>query len=494
MENDNIFQKKITSGLFWKTFENIGDQLITFVISMVLARLLGPDKYGTMTVMLMFVTIGNVMIQTGFQTALIQRKNIGKEELSSVFWMGLIVSSIIYSILFVCSPDIAVFFKDEAIKDMLRVLSLILFFGSVISIEYAIISRNMDFKLQCIATMLADLISGIAGIVLAYKNAGTWALIFQQLIKHVMLMLILMVSLRWLPDFYFSFSRIKGLFSYGWKVMVSGLIDTIYSNLYTPVISKMYTPSAVGLYGKANQFPQIIANAMAQTMQSVMLPAFSRLQDERRESARLLRNAIKLGSFIMFPLMFGLIAVSDPLINILLGSEWAESAALLRLCAIGYLVWHVHVANLQAINAVGRSDIYLRLEIIKKLLGVTVLVVSIPYGIESMLIFKAVYDIICTFINAWPNRKLQGYGPLRQWMDMLPELIASLIMFAFVYYLVPFALNITGFSYITESCSVGLMLIQVISGVIIYILAALFMRLESAFAILKMLSQRKRQE
>ena len=171
MKNDNILQRKITSGLFWKAFENIGDQFITFVISMVLARLLGPEKYGTMTIMLMFVTIGNVMIQTGFQTALIQRKNVGKEEFSSVFWMGLLSAAIIYGVLFAFSPDIAAFFKDNDIKDMLRVLSLILFFGSVISIEYAIISRNMDFKLQCIATMLADIVSGIAGIFLAYKNA-----------------------------------------------------------------------------------------------------------------------------------------------------------------------------------------------------------------------------------------------------------------------------------------------------------------------------------
>lgn len=492
MKNDNILQRKITSGLFWKAFENIGDQFITFVISMVLARLLGPEKYGTMTIMLMFVTIGNVMIQTGFQTALIQRKNVGKEEFSSVFWMGLLSAAIIYGVLFAFSPDIAAFFKDNDIKDMLRVLSLILFFGSVISIEYAIISRNMDFKLQCIATMLADIVSGIAGIFLAYKNAGTWALIFQQLIKHIMLMLILMISLKWVPDFYFSFSRVRGLFSYGWKVMVSGLIDTVYSNLYTPVISKMYTPSAVGLYGKANQFPQIAANAMAQTMQSVMLPAFSKLQDDRGESSKLLRNSIKLGSFVMFPLMFGLIAVSDPLINILLGIEWEDSALLLRLCSMGYLVWHVHVANLQAINAVGRSDIYLKLEIIKKLLGLAVLFITIPYGIETMLIFKAVYDIICTFINAWPNRKLQGYGPLRQWMDMMPELIASLIMFVFVYHIVPFALNKAGFAAVTEACGIALIFIQIISGIFIYVTAALVMKIEGAEVILKMLNKRKR--
>lgn len=466
--------------------ENGGDQLVTFFISIVLARLLGPEKYGTMATMLLFVSVANVIIQNGFQTALIQKKEIDTKDLSSVFWTGLIISAIIYVLVFLSAPLIAGFFGDEDITAMLRVLSLMLFFGAVTSVEIAIAARSMNFRIQCTSTIAADIISGIAGIFAAYRGLGTWALITQQLVKHLSLMLLMFIRMGWRPLFTISLRRLSSLFQYGWKVLASGLIDTIYTNIYTPFISKLYDTAMVGYYNRGNQFPQIIVGAMASAMQAVMLPAFSGMQDEKDRARRMLRRAVKLSSFIMFPMLFGVAATADSIVMILLGSNWLPAAPLLRLCCLSYSVWHIHVVNLQAINANGRSDIYLKLEIIKKLIGVAVLVLSIKFGITGMIFMKAVFDYICTFINGYPNKRIMGYGPMEQWKDILPEFALSAIMFAAVMcvqylYMGAFTSGIMaagaevhGLSYYAV-----LLCVQVAAGVVIYLAAAIICRMES---------------
>ena len=459
--------------------ESGGDQLITFFISIILARLLGPEKYGTMAIMLIFIAIAQVIIQNGFQTALIQKKEISDADLSSVFWVGLMISGALYLLIFLAAPLISDFFGDPAITSMLRVLSLILFSGSVVSVEIAIIARQMNFRLQCLATILADIISGAIGIAAAFRGLGTWALVLQQLIKNICLMLILMWWLKWRPKRMISGESIHSLFSYGWKVLVSGLIDTIYSNLYTPFISRLYNATMVGYYNRANQFPQVIVNSMAQTLQAVMLPAFAKTQDERQRGRQMLRRTIKMAGFVMFPAMFGIMAVAEPMIRILLGEAWLPAVPLLRLCALSFSVWHMHVANLQAINANGRSDIYLKLEIIKKIAGVAVLILSVRSGITGMIFMKAVWDYVCTFINGWPNREILGYSPAAQWRDTLPELAAAAVMGIAVYAV---QLALTGTSIISMATGGGaliMILIQVGCGVILYLLIAVVLKMES---------------
>ncbi len=459
--------------------ESGGDQLITFLISIVLARLLGPEKYGTMSIMLIFITIANVVIQNGFQTALIQKKEIRDEDLSSVFWLGLAISTVLYLLIFISAPFIADFFGDPEIVPMLRVLSLLLFTGSVVSVEIAIVARRMEFRIQCQATIFADVVSGIVGIIAALKGAGTWALIIQQLLKNACMMLAMYFSLRWVPHRVLSLERIGVLFSYGWKVLASGLIDTIYTNLYTPFISKMYNSAMVGYYNRGNQFPQVIVNSMAQTMQAVMLPAFSRTQTDRETAAKMLRRAIKLSGFVMFPMMFGIMAVAEPMILLLLGEEWLPAVPLLRLCCLSYSVWHIHVANLQAINANGRSDIYLKLEIIKKIAGVAVLLFSVRLGITYMLLFKALFDYVCTAINAYPNKKIIGYGPASQWKDILPEFILAALMGVAVYLLQLF-LTGQGILGMQSAGQLVLMLaVQVCFGAALYGGVAVALRIES---------------
>ncbi len=481
-ENGGI-KKNVISGFFWKAMESGGDQLVTFFISVVLARLLGPEKYGTMATMLIFISIANVIIQNGFQTALIQKKNVDNTDLSSVFWTGLIISAFIYAVIFFLAPGIAVFFEDSDITRMLRVLSLILFFGAITSVETAILARSMNFRIQCTSTILADILSGAAGIAAAFKGMGTWALIIQQLVKNFVLMLMLMMRLKWRPKLSMSFKRLKSLFGYGWKVLVSGLIDTFYTNIYTPFISVLYDVSMVGFYNRGNQFPQVIVNSMATTVQAVMLPAFSSLQDEKKHAQKMFRRAVKLSSFVMFPILFGIAASADAIVMVLLGTDWMPAVPLIRLCCFSYSVWHLHVINLQAINANGRSDIYLKLEVIKKTVGIAVLVLSIRMGITGMILMKAVVDYICTFINGWPNKKIIGYGPVEQWADALPELMLSLVMYAGVSLVELFYTGAYSFygnvdALLNSNCIV-LLIIQVFSGAAIYLIIAFIFRMES---------------
>lgn len=472
-------KKNVISGFIWKAAESGGDQLITFFISIILARLLGPEKYGTMSVMLIFITIANVIIQNGFQTALIQKKEINNEDLSSVFWVGLVISAVLYGLIFISAPYAAEYFADPDIKVMLRVLALMLFTGSVVSVQIAIVARRMSFGLQCRATILADIVSGAIGIAAALHGLGTWALILQQLIKNAALMVFLYFSLGWVPVPVISAERIGALFSYGWKVLASGLIDTIYTNLYTPVISRLYNAAMVGYYNRGNQFPQVIINSMAQTMQAVMLPAFSRTQTDKETERKMLRRAIKLSSFVMFPMMFGIMATAEPIIRMLLGEEWLPAVPLLQLCCLSYSVWHIHVANLQAINANGRSDIYLKLEVIKKAVGIAVLVLSVKMGITGMIFMKAVVDYITTFINGYPNRSIMGYGPLQQWKDVLPEFILAAVMGVIVYLLQE---GLAGFGVLSASTGTGaavMLAVSVSAGVIIYAGTAIVLKVES---------------
>ena len=459
--------------------ESGGDQLITFLISIVLARLLGPEKYGTMSVMLIFVTIANVVIQNGFQTALIQKKEITDEDLSSVFWLGLVISAVLYGLIFLAAPQIAAFFGDPEIVPMLRVLSLVLFSGAVVSVQTAIVARRMEFRIQCKATIAADIISGVIGIFAAFHGLGTWALVLQQLIRNLSLLAVLYLSLRWRPRTVLSWERLKGLFSYGWKVLASGLIDTVYTNLYTPVISRLYNSAMVGYYNRGNQFPQVIVNSMAQTLQAVMLPAFSRTQSERETAARMLRRAIKLSGFVMFPVMFGIMAVAEPLVRLLLGTQWLPAVPLLQLCCLSYSVWHIHVANLQAINANGRSDIYLKLEIIKKLVGVAVLVMSVRLGITGMIFMKALFDYVCTVINAYPNKSIIGYGPLAQWKDVLPEFVMAALMAVLVRLLQTAVLSFGVLNLENASSLVLMLAVQVGAGVLLYGGTAIILKTES---------------
>lgn len=475
----NNLKKKVISSLIWKLLERGGTQGIQFIIQIILARLLTPEDYGVVAVVMIFIALANVFIQSGFSIALIQKKNVNELEYSSVFYLSFGVAIVLYCILFVFSPIIANFYNNMELIKILRILSLTLFLGAFNSIQNTIISKNMEFKKQFVSSLLAALCSGLLGIVLAYNNFGVWALVYQQLINQLTICLILLIFVSWRPRMIFSILEIKKLFSFGSKILISSLLDTLYMNITSLVIGKIYTTSMLGFYNRGNQFPQLIVSNFNGSIQAVIFPALSEEQENKERVKIIVRRSIVTSSYIIFPLMIGLMVVAEPLVKLLLTDKWLPCVPYLRIFSLSYALWPIHTANLQAINAIGRSDIFLKLEIIKKILGVLILVISIKYGVYMIAVGVLLSGVFASFINGFPNKKLLNYGYLEQIRDIVPSLLLSIIMGIIIYPIT--LLNLS---------EILTIIIQIILGTITYVILSYSVKLECFFYIIKTLKSK----
>jgi len=434
-------KSQVLSGLFWKLMERGGTQGIQFIVQILLARLLMPEDFGVIALITIFMAIANVFVQSGFSTALIQKKDADETDFSSVFYLSLVVAGLLYVVLFFTAPLIATFYTEPQLTSVVRVLSITLFFGAINSIQNAVVSRTMLFKRFFFSSLGGIIPSGIVGITMAYMGYGVWALVWQQLTNQLLITLILWFTVKWRPQLIFSLGRLETLFSFGWKLLLSSLLDTTYTNLYGLVIGKTYDSAMLGFYNRGNMFPNLIVTNINGSIGSVMLPALSVNQDDKARVKAMVRRSIVTSSFIIFPLMVGLAVCAEPLITIILTDKWLPCVPFLQLMCISYAFWPIHTANLQAINALGRSDIFLRLEIIKKCVGVAILALTIPFGIYVMVAFQPVVSFISTIINSFPNRKLLNYSFKEQWIDVMPSLLLSVFMGAIVYVIHLFGWN-----------------------------------------------------
>ena len=459
---------QVLGGLFWKVMENGGSQGIQFVISIVLARLLSPDEYGIINIVLIFVTIANVIVQNGFGTALVQKQQADERDYSSVFYVNLAAAAAIYGMLFFCAPVIAAFYDNPSMTSIVRVLALVLFPGAAICVQNAFVARQMRFKGLCIATVSAAVLSGTIGIFMAGSGLGVWALVGQQLFYYLALTLVLFVAVPWRPKRLFAMERVGAMFRFGWKLLCASLIDTLFMNLYGLVVGKIYDERTMGIYSRGEQFPKLIVTNLGTAIQSVMLPALSAHQTHPDEVVRMLRRAIKTSVYLVLPMMAGLAAAGDNLVYTLLGEKWMACVPFLQISCLAYAVWPMDIANLQALNAMGRSDVFLKLEILKKAVGVIILALSLRCGALTFIAWKAMGDFVCTFINAWPNQKLLGYSFRQLWRDILPSLLTSVLMGGAVY----------GAGRMFPRGILGLT-VQVGAGVVLYLLLSLLFKLDS---------------
>lgn len=462
-------KQKVIKGLFWKILENGGAQGIQFVVAIILARLLTPAEYGVVGIIMIFITIANVIVQNGFSTALVQKQQADERDFSSVCYFSLGAAFIMYGILYAAAPQISNFYDIEQLKGIVRVLGVVLFPGAVISVQTAWVSRKMEFKGLFLSTLAASVISGIISIYMAYRNFGVWAMVGQQLAYYFALMLVLFVTVSWKPAFLFAWNNIWELLGFGWKLLTASLIDTLFNNLYGLIMGKIYNEEILGIYNRGEQFPKLIANNLGAAIQSVLLPAFSSKQGDRQVMKQMLKRAVRISSFLVLPMLFGLCAVADTLVLGLLGEKWLDCVPYLRIMCVAYSFWPIHITNLQAVNAAGRSDMFLKLEVIKKSMGIIGLVVGIQFGPLVLMAIKAGLDFLSTFVNAWPNKKLLGYGIFNQWADILPSVAVSLIMCAAVY----------GVQFVLPGGVWIKLFVQVIFGVGVYIALAKLFRLES---------------
>lgn len=467
-KNTEITKKTVVSSLIWKFLERGGVQGIQFVLSIILARLVTPSDYGVIAILLVFIQIANVFIQSGFNTALIQKKDSDDIDFSSIFYLSLVIAAIIYVLFFFTAPLVSVFYKQETLTLFLRVISLTLFFGAVNSVQNAYVSKTMQFKRFFVSSMGAVTGSGVIGIVMAYKGFGVWALVAQQLSKDFLTCLILWFTVKWRPKLLFSFGRVRKLFSFGWKLLCSGILDTVFRNIYNLIVGKIYNSETLGVFNRGQQFPQVIATNLDGSIQSVMLPTLSSHNDNVEEVKRLTRRSISTSAYLLMPCMFGLAAIAEPLVKLLLTDKWLPCVPFLQLACFSYSIYPIHTANLTGINALGRSDIFLKLEIIKKLITIANILITIPLGIYAMAIGQVISGIISSFINAFPNKKLMNYSYIEQLKDLAPGFLCSILMGVIVWSLNFISLNV-----------VLLLFIQIITGVFVYIVFSKMFKIET---------------
>lgn len=448
--------------------ERGGTQGIQLIVQIVLARLLAPEQFGSIAIVMAFINLAQVFVHSGFNTALVQKKDADDEDFSSIFYISLGIAGTLYIIMFIFAPYVANFYKDPILIPILRVLSLILFAGAFNSIQNAYVSRNLLFKKLFQSSLGSVFVSGILGILAAYQGLGIWALVIQQLVNQVSITIIMWYTVKWRPKRIFSLSKVRELFSFGWKLLASSLLNVLYMDLRTLIIGKIYSPTILGYYNRGQQFPKVIVSNIDGSIQSVMLPTLSAHQDDRKRIKEMMRRAIVTSSFFMFPMMVGMVVVAEPLVKIILTDKWLTAVPFLQIFCLSYALMPIHTSNLQAINAIGRSDIFLKLESIKKIVGLIVLVLSLPFGVYAIALGQVISGIISTFINAYPNKRLLSYSYKEQLVDIMPSFAIAIIMGCVVYTFKFF--NFTVWKTLS---------LQVITGALVYIGLAKVFKIES---------------
>lgn len=416
------------SNFIWKYIERCGAQVMGVVVSIILARLIAPASYGIIALVMVFVTLAQIFVDSGFGTALVQKKDADDLDFSSVFYFNLFICVCIYALLFFTAPWIEKFYAMPDLTQVVRILSLSIIFSGVSAIQGAYVARNMLFKRMCVVSLFATILSGIAGIYMAYQGQGIWALVYQQLIGQVLTVILLWSVVKWRPLLRFSWQRLSKLFSFGWKLLISALLDRGYNNLRQLLIGKFYTPADLAFYERGNNFPMLIINNLVASIDAVLLPTLSQEQDHRERVRSMARRAIKTSTLLIMPLMMGLAMCGEPLVRLVLTEKWLSSVPYLQTLCFSYSFWTIHTTNLNAINALGRSDIFLKLEIAKKIVGLILIALTLPYGVLALALSTIPSSIICQLINSYPNKYLLQYSYWEQLKDMLPQILLTCFM------------------------------------------------------------------
>ena len=457
----------VISNFLWRFAERCAAQLVTLIVSIILARILTPSDFGTVSLVMVFTTIMQVFVDSGLGTALIQKKNADDLDFSSVFYFNFAVCLILYAGMFIAAPYIAGFYNDVSLTPIIRVISLTIVISGVKGIQQSYVSRNMLFKRFFFATLGGTIFSAFLGIGMAYAGCGVWSIVAQQLSNTAIDTLILWITVKWRPKKMFSWSRLKSLLSYGWKLLASSLLDTVYNNLRNLVIGKIYTSADLAYYNQGDKFPKVVITNINASIDSVLLPSMSGEQENCERVKSMTRRAIKTSTYIMAPLMMGLLFCAEPIVKLLLTEKWLPCVPYLRIFCFTYMFWPIHTANLNAIKAMGRSDFFLKLEIIKKVMGLALLLFTMRISVMAMAYSLIVSGILSQIINSWPNWKLLNYNYFEQLRDILPSIIIAVGMGICVYFI----------SFIPMPTIVTL-LIQIVIGAVIYIGVSAALKLE----------------
>lgn len=467
--------------MIWRFAERVGAQGVRLLVEIILARLLLPDDYGLIALVTVFIHLLNVFVDSGLGNALIQKKNADDEDFSTVFWFNMVWCLILYSLLFAAAPFIAEFYRRPELSLLIRVLGIQIIISGVKNVEQAYVSRTMQFRKFFFATLGGTIGAAGIGIHMAYHGFGVWALVAQQLFNISVDTVILWLSVAWRPKFAFSLQRLKELFSYGWKLLVSSLLDTVYTDLRALIIGRSYSSSDLGFYNRGEQFPRLFVSNVNTAIDSVLLPAMSREQDNRQRVKAMTKRAICISTYIMAPCMMGLAFIAEPVVRLILTEKWIPCVPYLRVFCITFMLYPIHTANLNAIKAMGRSDLFLKLEIEKKLVGVAALLLTMRISVKAMAYSLLVTGICSQIINTGPNKELLDYSYSEQMKDVIPTIALAVFMGACV-----MCLQFIGLPDIVT------VILQILAGVIIYIAGSLLLRFDRFYYLLELIKSYRR--
>jgi len=482
MDNQSL-KKKTVAGMLWRFGENGLNQVIQFVLSVILGRILLPEDYGIIALVSVFLTICDKLVVSGFATSLIQKKDADDTDFSTVFWFSLGMSVVLYGVLFFCAPIIATFYdayEKLLLIRVIRVMGLQMILVAVTSVQSAYVSKTMQFRRFFWSNLGGTLVSAVVGINMACGGYGEWALVAQYLLKVFGSMCVLWITVNWRPSLTFSLKRFKELYGFGWKIFTASIIKVIYNDLRSLVIGKFYSPADLAFYNRGQSFPQIIEANTTGIIDSVFFPAMSHVQSSCDTMRSMLRRTIQVSSFILTPLLVGLAAVAEPLVIVLLTEKWLPCVFYLQILSLSFVMAPVEIENLQAIKAMGRSDIVLKLEVIKRSVGIVLLIVSIPFGVDAIAISLLISNLISAALNAYPNRKLLGYGYRQQFMDVLPPIIMSVVMYVAVWAVSRMMLP-----------PMAMLVVQIVAGAAVYMLLSVVTKNKSFQYIRNMVFSKK---
>lgn len=469
-------KRKTVSGVMWSAIERFSLQGVQFVMQLVMAKLLLPSDYGMIAMLTIFLQIAQAFIDSGFTNALIQKKDRTEVDYSTVFYFNIIIALLFYCILFVSAPLIAKFYNMPDLILVMRVMALSLIILSFSAVHKTKLTIEINFKIQSKITLIAAGISGIIGVGIAYLGYGVWALVYQSILNAMLTTILFNCFYRWKPLKTFSMKSFKRLFSFGSKLLVSGLIHTVYYNLYGIVIGKRFSAAELGYYTRAEQFAILPSYNLSAIITRVTFPILSSIQDDNERLASTYRKYIRLSSYLIFPLMVGLASLANPLVDLFLTEKWNGTVALLQILCFDWMFDHLSGINLNLLYVKGRSDLALRLEIIKKIIAITILLASIPLGIIGMCLGRVLYSLIATYANTYYTNSLIGLSFRTQLKDIIPYLILSLAMGGVVY-----ATTYLGLSNIIQ------LIIGITIGILFYISISYIFKITSLKVLLQLI-------
>ena len=473
--------KSTIKNIFWKFSERFLAQLITLVVQIVLARFLNPKDFGTVALMTVVIQVLLIFVDSGLGNALIQKKDADELDFSSVFIFNIILGFFIYIIVYFTAPLIALFYNDESITILLRVLAFSVIILGIKNVQQAYVCKTLQFKDFFWATLGGTLTSAVVSIYMAFCGFGVWALISQYMINIFIDTLVLWGIVKWRPKLVFSLKRLKVLLNYGYKLFISYLIDTLYNNLRQLIIGRVYSSADLAFFDRGKQIPFVLIDNVDSSIDAVLFPVMSNVQDDANKVKKITQKAIKVSSYVITPMMFGFIVICDNFVSCILTNKWSPCVPYLRLFCLAFVFWPVHTANLNAIKAMGRSDLFLKLEIIKKTVGIILLLLTAWVSVYAMAISYLVSSFISQFINSWPNKKIIHYSFYQQIKDIFPTIIMSFIMGIVIFFVgeIDFPVGIT-------------LVIQIIVGFFVYIIQSIIIKCDSFFYFLNIIKDMKK--